>query len=238
LGPPHDWLVVTAVAVPALEPDVVGELVVAEVLVPLVAVPDVVAVVLVPVVVVPLAVVPDVVPDVGPDADVPVAAVPELVEPVEPVEPDVVAVLVLAALAEVLAPEPDVVPEVVFCEEVVVDPELAVTRAIDATAAVVVAVRRESAGSLPDTSCRKITDQSARNSASAIATTRRRITDTRRSRARSRCATRRLASEGAAAGPADGRWRGLEASAGVIGTSLRSWRDAMTTRSRHALAAA
>ena len=35
-------------AVPELEPDVVGELVVAEVLVPLVAVPDVVAVVLVP----------------------------------------------------------------------------------------------------------------------------------------------------------------------------------------------
>ena len=229
-------------AVPALEPDVVGEAVVADVLVPVVAVPDAV----VPEVVVPLVVVPDAVPEVDVVPDVPVVAVPEVVEadPAEPVEPDA-----LGVFAEVLVPapvEPAAVAAVfcavlVLCEELVVDPELVLTRAIDATAAVVVAVRLESAGSLPETSCRKITDQSARNSASAIATTRLRITDTRRSRARSRCATRPVASVRAlgraAAGGVPERLRGLGASEGVIGTSLRSWSDAMTTRSRHGVAA-
>jgi hypothetical protein len=173
-----------------------------------------------------------------------VVAVPEVVEadPAEPVEPDPPAVFV-----EVPAPvEPAAAAEVLLAvlvlgEELVVDPELVLTRAIEATAAVVVTVRRESAGSLPETSCRKITDQRARNSASAIATTRLRIIDTRRSRARSRCATRPVASAGAsgraAAGAVPEGLRGLGASDGVIGTSLRSLRDAMTRRSRRGVAA-
>jgi hypothetical protein len=216
------------VAVPALEPDVLGEDVVADVLVPDVLVP----VVAVPDVVVPVAVVPDVVLDVVPDADVPAVVVPWVVEavPAEPVDPDAPAVFVAALLPAPV--EPAVVAVAFFwavlvpCEELVADRELVLTRAIDATAAVVLAVRLESAGSLPDTSCRKITDQSARNRASAIATTRLRITDTRRSRARSRCATSCVASTGAlcAAGGVPERLPGSEASEGVIGTSLRSLR--------------
>lgn len=178
-----------------------------------------------------------------------VVVVPETLVPPEVVERDPVAPVELAVVAELVlpavrAPEPvelDVVPVLFLAVALVVDPELAPTRATEATA-VVVAVRRERAGSLPETSCRKITDQSARNSASAVATTRRRITETRRSRARRRCATSRLASgcalDGAgAAGSLSVGGMGVEASRGVIVTSLRSGRDAMTTRWRRCLAA-
>jgi hypothetical protein len=204
-------------------PDVVAELVV---VVAVVAGVVVVAAVVAGVMVVPEALVP-----------------PEVVEP-DPVEPVELAVVAELVLPEVLAPEPvelDVVPALFLAVALVVDPELAPTRATEATAVVVVAVRRERAGSLPETSCRKITDQSARNSASAVATTRLRITETRRSRARRRCATSRLASgcalERVGAGSVSDGGTGVEASRGVIVTSLRSGRDAMTTQWRRCLAA-
>jgi hypothetical protein len=203
-------------------PDVVAELVV---VVAVVAGVVVVAAVVAGVVVVPEALVP-----------------PEVVEP-DPVEPVELAVVAELVLPEVLAPEPvelDVVPALFLAVALVVDPEFAPTRATEATA-VVVAVRRERAGSLPETSCRKITDHSARNSASAVATTRLRITETRRSRARRRCATSRLASgcalERVGAGSVSDGGTGVEASRGVIVTSLRSGRDAMTTQWRRCLAA-
>lgn len=81
----------------------------------------------------------------------------------------------------------------------------------------VTALLRERAGSCPEASWMKITDQAATNTQATIATVRRRISDARRLRARSRSATTRLASAALArAGPSGGRESGVEALGGVM----------------------
>jgi hypothetical protein len=122
-----------------------------------------------------------------------------------------------------------------------VEPEL---DTVEATL-VVFTARVASAGSLPDTSCNMIPPEVARNIAAAIAAMRLRIALIRRLRARSRSATRPCAAGcGLARGaglrappPGNGRaW--LEASGGVIVTSISVGTSAMNGESPSRLATA
>jgi hypothetical protein len=103
--------------------------------------------------------------------------------------------LVVTAVALPELEEPDVVPELVVPDDAVFVAEPAEVLAAPVVAAVVVTVAvlaaaAASAGSLPLASCTKIAPEVARNVVAAIATTRRRICETRRLRARRRSATR------------------------------------------------
>jgi hypothetical protein len=117
-------------------------------------------------------------------------------------------------------PEPDVsfdVPDPDEPDELVVD----VVEVLEAPVfAAAEAVLRDSAGSCPDASWMKIVDQKRTNSASEIAITRRRMSDTRCLRARRRCAASRAPSRGAPA--AAGRGGGEEGVGEVIAVSLGS----------------
>lgn len=104
-------------------------------------------------------------------------------------------------LPEPLVPEP-LLPEPLVPEPLVPEPlallavapeltELDPVAALDFATTALAAVLRASAGSWPETSCAKITVQSARKTATEIPITHRRIAVTRRWRARSRLATRR-----------------------------------------------
>jgi hypothetical protein len=114
----------------------------------------------------------------------------------------------------------DVEPEPLVSEEVALELELPalLVDVPDVPVPVVpvaTALGRERAGSCPDASWMKITDQAATKTVATIATVRRRISDARRLRARSRSATTRLPSSGRAgrAGP----WGDGESGVGELG---------------------
>jgi hypothetical protein len=99
---------------------------------------------------------------------------------------------------EPLVPDdPD--PEPLVPEELVVALEpVDVSVVLAPVVAVTTALCRDRTGSCPDASWMKITDQAATKTVATIATERRRISDARRLRARSRSATTRLPSCGVA----------------------------------------
>jgi hypothetical protein len=100
-------------------------------------------------------------------------------EPALPLDPD----------PELLVPDADPEP---------LEPLVAVPAVLAPVVAVTCALLRDRAGSCPDASWMKITDQASTKTVAAIASVRRRISDARRLRARSRSATTRFASRGVA----------------------------------------
>lgn len=125
--------------------------------------------------------------DPEPELDVPDDPDPELVLPDDP-EPELV--LPDDPEPEPLVPEALVVAVELGLVELLVDvPVVRVPVVVVATA-----LLRDRAGSCPDASWMTITDQAATKTVATIATARRRISDARRLRARSRSATTRLPS--------------------------------------------